>query len=110
MISMRNRIPITKSLIPYRFQILLGDTMYTLEMKYNVCADIFTVGLIRDGVLLAVEPLVYGMPLFRDSYVSGRFPTPDLVPFDESGTADTVSISNFGETVFLTVDDEVSAE
>lgn len=104
---MRNRIEIERSLIPYRFQIVLGRELYDLELKHNVIQDLYTVGLYHGGKLVAVEPVIYGVPLFNDMYVAGgRFPVIDIVPWDESGDTSEVNIGNFGITVFLTVDDE----
>ncbi len=105
--KMRNRIDIERSLIPYRFQILLGGEPFELEIKHNVKQDLYTVGLYHGGEIIAVEPVIYGVPLFNDMYVAGdRFPVLDIVPWDESGDAMEVNIGNFGITVFLTIDDE----
>jgi hypothetical protein len=50
------------------------------------------------------EPIIYGRPLFRDIYQAGVFPCLDIIPLDESGEQKTVTFDNFGETVFLIVD------
>ena len=61
--------------------------------------------LYRDGKLLCyAEPIIYGVPLFRDVYEAGLFPALDIVPLDESGQEQEVTWENFGETVFLTID------
>lgn len=103
---MRNRINIERSLIPYRFQIVLGREPYEIEIKHNVKKDLYTVGLYHGNELVAVEPVIYGIPLFNDMYVAGgRFPCINIVPWDESEEATEVNIGNFGITVFLTIDD-----
>jgi hypothetical protein len=102
---MRDRIEVDKTLIPYSFDILLAAEWFNLEFHYNKTADLFTVTLSKNGeVLIYNEPIVYGMPLFADAYQSGLFPMLDIVPWDESGNADKVTYENFGETVFLTID------
>lgn len=85
---MRNRIIVNKALIPYGFHIVLGKERFNLRFAYNRQADLFTVSLYRDGALLCIaEPIIYGVPL------------------DESGGEQEVTWGNFGETVFLTVED-----
>lgn len=102
---MRDRIIVKKELIPYGFNIALGKEKFNMRFAYNKQADLFTVSLYRDGKLLChAEPIVYGVPLFRDVYESGIFPMPDIVPYDESGQEQSVTWENFGETVFLTID------
>lgn len=103
---MRDIIEVDKSLIPYSFDILLAKDLFNLEFHYNKTADIFTVTLSKNGeVLIYNEPIMYGMPLFADSYVSDVYPMLDIVPLDESGKESKVTYENFGETVFLTIDD-----
>lgn len=102
---MRDRIIVKKELIPYGFSITLGKEKFNLRFSYNEKADLFTVSLYRDGKLLChSEPIVYGVALFQDVYDSRTFPAPRIVPFDESGQEQEVTWSNFGETVFLTID------
>lgn len=104
---MRNRIPIEKDLIPYSFEILLGDELFTLEINHNEIADLFTVALWKDGVLICGgEPFIYGVPLFQDVYMTRKYPSITIVPYDESGIENRVTKENFGNTVFLCIDDE----
>ena len=101
----KDRITITKDLIPYSFNILLGDELFTLTVNYNKTHDFFTVGLKKNGETICEgEPLVYGFPLFRDIYLAGKFPCLDIIPKDESGDQNSVTFDNLSETVFLTVD------
>lgn len=101
---MRDRILIEKELIPYSFDILLGSEWFNLDFQYNNTADLFTVTLSKDDVILVYnEPIVYGVPLFADLYQSGVFPMLDIVAYDESEQENTVTWDNFNETVFLTV-------
>lgn len=103
---MLDRIPINKGLIPYDFDILLGDHLYNLYVSYNTLGDLFTISLYDNGELLcAGEPVIYGQPLFANSYVPDKFPMVTIVPWDESGNTDKVTYENFGETVFLCVFD-----
>lgn len=102
---MRDRIIVKKDMIPYGFNIVLGKEKFNIRFAYNKQADLFTASLYRDGNLLCyAEPIIYGVPLFRDVYESGVFPMLDIVPLDESGNEQEVTWKNFGETVFLTID------
>ena len=102
---MRDRIIVKKDLIPYGFNIALGKEKFNLRFAYNAQADLFTVSLYRDGTLLCnAEPIIYGVPLFCDIYKNGVFPVLNIVPLDESGQQQEVTWENFGETVFLTID------
>ena len=101
----KDRILINKELIPYSFDILLGDELFHLTVNYNEKNDFFTLALKKDEEMICEgEPVVYGMPLFGDVYIAGKYPAIDIIPFDESGTSNTVTFQSFGETVFLTVD------
>lgn len=102
---MRDRIIVKKELIPYGFYITLGKEKFNLRFNYNQQADLFTVSLYRDGKLLCeAEPILYGVPLFQDTYDSETFPVLTVVPFDESGQEQEVTWKNFGSTVFLTIE------
>lgn len=102
---MRDRIIVKKEQIPYGFYISLGNEKFNLRFAYNQQADLFTVTLYRDGTALCYdEPIIYGVALFRDLYEAGKFPAVDIVPLDESGQENEVTWDNFGETVFLTID------
>lgn len=101
----RDRIVINKSLIPYKFDITLAGEVFQLGIKYNEFADMFTVSLSKDKELICSgEPIVYGVPLFQDIYVSGKYPALRIVPIDESRENNTVTWDNFEETVFLIID------
>lgn len=101
---MRDRILVKKELIPYGFYIALGREKFNMQFAYNRQSDLFTISLLRDGVLLCeAEPIVYGVPLFQDVYDSRTFPALQVVPVDESGQDQAVTWENFGETVFLTI-------
>lgn len=103
---MRDIIEVDKSLIPYSFDILLAAELFNLEFHYNETADLFTVTLSKNGeVLVYNEPIMYGMPLFSDMYVSDVFPAVDIECIDESGKEQIVTWENFGVTTFLTIAD-----
>lgn len=102
---MKDRIMVKKELIPYGFHITLGKEKFNMRFAYNQQADLFTVSLYRSGKLLCYgEPLIYGVPLFRDIYESGVFPVLNIIPLDESGQEQAVTWENFGETVFLNIE------
>lgn len=101
----RDIIEVNKSLIPYSFDILLEDELFTFGIDYNKKYDVFIASLEKNGdVICEGEPLVYGMPLFKDMYRAGDFPAVDIVPLDISGQQKDITYSNFGDTVFLTID------
>lgn len=105
----KDRILITKELIPYSFNILLADELFIITVNYNEKHDFFTVMLEKDGETICNgEPIIYGVPLFQDIYQSGKYPAIDIIPIDESGNQNTITLKNFNETVFLTVDNSES--
>lgn len=103
---MRDVIEINKGIIPYSFDILLGDNWWTILVKYNTEADLFTASLYQEETLICVEPIIYGVSLFKDVYCAGKYPSVDIVPIDPSGTENAVTWDNLEATVFLTIDDE----
>ena len=101
----KDRIEINKNLIPYSFAITLGGEIFEIGVNYNEFADMFTLSLTKDRELICSgEPIVYGVPLFKDIYVSGKYPVIRIVPYDESNEKCTVTSENFNETVFLLID------
>ena len=104
----RDIFRINKKLIPYRFNIILSGEVFEIGVKYNEYADLFTVSLSKDKELIcAGEPIIYGLPLFGDTYVGGKYPALRIVPYDESNENKEVTWDNFGETVFLVIDNGV---
>ena len=98
-------LEIKKELLPYECTILLAGEQFGLKINYNATADLFTVDLYRDGELIcAGEPIVYGIPLFKDVYRADTFPAVDIIPIDPSGAMNKVTHANLGEMVLLIVD------
>lgn len=101
----RDRILINKEMVPYSFNISLADELFNVTVNYNKRSDLFVLTLKKNGEIICEgEPIVYGVPLFRDVYKAGEYPALDIIPIDESGEQKTVTFANFNETVFLTVD------
>ncbi len=101
-----SRILISKNMIPYNFDISLGDEMFNFSIGYNALADMFTVALKKDGeTVCAGAPIIYGRPLFEQLHVTGKFPAVKIIPYGESGEHSRVTWDNFNETVFLWLDD-----
>ena len=96
-------IIINKEIIPYTFNILLADELFNLRIDYNNTADLFTVTLSKDGEIICVEPIVYGVPLFKDLYQPDKYPALEILPIDESGQESKITFDNLGETVLLVV-------
>ena len=101
----RDTIEINKNLIPYKFNIILAGQVFEIGIKYNEYADLFIMSLSKDNELIcAGEPLIYGMPLFNDLYISGKYPALKIIPFDDSKANNNVTWDNFQQTVFLIID------
>lgn len=103
---MYDRLTINKELIPYNFTIVLGSEMFGIDVDYNETADLFTLTLYKDDVLIATEPIIYNVPLFNDIYMVGRYPILTIIPLDESNQETAVTWDNFDTTVFLCVDNK----
>lgn len=97
-------ITINKDLIPYEFEILLADDLFKLRIDYNNTADLFTVSLYKDDELICVEPIIYGIKLFQDTFQPDKYPALDIIPIDESGQITAVTFDNLCDTVLLKVD------
>lgn len=107
-------LEINKNLIPYTFNIVLYGEQFSFRVDYNNTAHLFTVSASKNGVDLCTgEPLVYGVPLFRDLFTRGGFPLVVITPYDMSGRYDSVTYDNLSSTVQLYVelnDDDVQIE
>ncbi len=104
---MRDYIEINKEDIPCSFDIVLETEEFNLLFKHNKNSDLITCTLSKnDTVLVYDEPLIYGVPLFKDVYDSDTFPCVDIVPYDESGEENAVTYENIGTKVKLTIDNE----
>lgn len=97
-------IEINKSLIPYTFKISLSGELYEMRVDYNDTADLFTVSLSKNDVVLCTgEPIIYGQPLFGDLVNRGGFPKVTITPIDDSGESNAVTYDNLSNTVLLQV-------
>lgn len=103
---MKNYIPFEKDNIPERFEIDLAAESFFLELNYNETGDFFTLDLFDadENALLLGEKLKLGIPLWSD-IVDMSLPAPTIIPLDESGKETRITFDNFGETVFLYIDD-----
>ena len=100
----KDRIPIEKKNIPYRFTIALPRNAFDLEIRYNETADLFTIALYQGASLVCIEPIIYGVQLFKQIYQPGLYPALQIIPNDSSGSASQVTWNNFNDTVFLEID------
>ena len=105
-------ITIDKSLVPCKFNIVLGGESFSLQVNYNAAAGLFVVDLYKNGNLLcAGEPIIYGVPLWTDVYKASGFPVVNIVPIDQSGEMASATYDNLGDTVILMIDNgEVSLD
>lgn len=105
MATTQETITINKALLPYQCDMLLAGELFNLHFNFNATAELFTVDLYKDGVLIcAGEPIIYGIPLWHDVYKSATFPAVDIIPLDPSGESDSVTYDNLSTTVLLVVD------
>ena len=101
---MEGYIEINKDIIPYTFNIVLGEEVYEIRIDYNDTADMFTVSLSKNGIELCIgEPLIYGKPLFNDLSNREGFPKVIITPIDFSGESNAVTYDNLTTTVLLNV-------
>lgn len=100
-------IKIEKDLVPYSFDIMLGDESFEIRIDYNESHGFFTAELAKDGeTTCAGEKIVYGKPLFEDVFVHDKFPNIRIVPFDISGESSEVTYDNLSDTVNLIIDNQ----
>lgn len=100
-----DEIVVMKNLLPYKCDMQLAGSMFSLQFNYNATADLFTVDLYKDGELVcAGEPIVYGIPLWQDVYEAEQFPAVDIIPTDLSGQSKVVTYDNLSRTVLLLID------
>ena len=93
--------------MPYTFNILLGGELFEIGIDYNETYGFFTVTLSKDDETVCDgEKIVYGKPLFEEIFVSEKFPAVDIIPYDISEKADSVTFDNLSETVQLIIDDQ----
>lgn len=104
---MYDTIPINKDLVPYTFDIVLAGETFDIRVDYNTVGDTFVLSLWKDNELVcAGEPIIYGVPLWKDVYKAGKFPAVDIIPIDVSGQSAKVTHDNFGVSVVLAIDNQ----
>lgn len=100
----KDRILIKKENIPYRFSIALPSDIFDLEIRYNKTANLFSVLLYKNDTLICIEPIIYGVQLFKQLYQPLLYPALSITPIDSSGENKAVTWDNFNEAVFLEID------
>ncbi|WP_353486076.1 phage baseplate plug family protein [Apilactobacillus xinyiensis] len=100
--SVRNYVPIDVDDLPEQFDYDIDGQTYILRVDYNEQGDFFTVGIATEDEDWIVKnwKMFLNRPLF-ESVVDERLPATALVPMDESNQVKRISITNFGDTVFL---------
>lgn len=88
--------------LPEEFEIELAGSNAFLRFDYNGQGQFFTVDLYDNAhnPIVLGEKLVYGRRLWGD-FTKPGIPRIDVVPYDISGKENTVTLENFGRTVFL---------
>ncbi|QBO37285.1 hypothetical protein EQG49_12850 [Periweissella cryptocerci] len=104
--TIRNYIPIDKDNLPERFEFDFGEETFIFEFKFNERMGYFTASVFDEDedAIVVGEKLIYGEPLWNDLN-NELLPIVSIVPFDESGNETEITFDNFGETVFLFIDD-----
>ncbi|MFL1676954.1 phage baseplate plug family protein [Paenibacillus dendritiformis] len=98
-------IRIDKDLIPYSFDMDLGERTYTFEVRYNAAHDYFTVDLSEGDKPLALGvKLVWGMPLF-ESMETREFPLEVIVPYGDH-PGELITWDTLGQSVHLHLGDD----
>ena len=105
---MRDRLPINKELVPYKFEMAFGDTLFNVGVDYNRTGDFFVLSLedVDGNMICRGEKLVYGQELWADSYDVRKYPCLTIKPNDPSGTVNKITWDNFGTKVFLEIYDQ----
>ena len=99
-------IEINKSMIPYEFNIVIGNENFTVRVDYNNTGEFFTIGLAKNGeTICAGSPIIYGRKLFEDVR-NPNFPAIDIVPIDLSKSYNKVTFDNLCEGVLLVLDNQ----
>ncbi|MCL0330534.1 phage baseplate plug family protein [Apilactobacillus xinyiensis] len=100
--SVRNYVPIDVDDLPEQFEYDIDGQSYILRVDYNEQGDFFTVGIATEDEDWIVKnwKMFLNRPLF-EGITDERLPATALVPMDESNQEKRISITNFGDTVFL---------
>lgn len=104
--AQRGYIPIEKEELPMEFEIELAGIDYFMGVNHNESQDILSVDLwdINHKPIVLGERLLLNERLWQD-VIDERLPSIDLIPLDESQSADKITYQNFMETVFIYIDD-----
>ncbi|WP_035350976.1 phage baseplate plug family protein [Fictibacillus gelatini] len=107
----KDYIEIDKEELPVRFEIDFAEETFVMEVFYNEIGDFFSVNLfdLNEEPIVLGEKLILNRELWSD-ITDQRLPAPSLIPLDESGKEDRITFENFGETVFLFIDDVPDGE
>ncbi|MGP3640359.1 phage baseplate plug family protein [Lentilactobacillus hilgardii] len=103
--SLRDKLMVDMSDLPNYVILPIGTENFTIEFYYRERYDTLYFNLYDsdDTPLIMGEKLVYGMPLWNIN--DADLPSERIVPLDEAGVEDAVSIDNFQSSVFLYFDD-----
>lgn len=102
---------IEKEELPEQFEFDFGGDTYAMKLMYNEEFDHFTTSLYVVGEDGGLNDLILGEKLVLNKFLWSDF-TPDslpgtpIIPLDLSGIEKCITWENFGDTVFLYVDDD----
>jgi len=104
--GLRDRLMVNKYDFPTMYEVTLGTRTFNFEFMYRESTGAFYVNLYdeNEAPLVLGERLVYGQPLFA-LINDERLPDEDIIPMDESGHETGITWDNFGNTVFICIDD-----
>lgn len=92
--------------VPVIFEVKLANIVYLMGINYNDKYDFFTIDLFeldKTPIILS-EKLILNQPLF-EGIIDSRIPAPTIIPSNSANIEERVTMSNFGKTVFLYIDD-----
>ena len=109
--TLRDTIEVTKADLPYSTEIDVETETFTLVFMYNDIVRGYSVDLYdADGKSIILDwRIMLNQPLWH-GIVNERLPVWSIVPMDESGQAKKLTPENFGESVFLCIDDLVEGD
>lgn len=93
--------------IPYKQEVVIGNTSHILQFGHNTVSDTVEVDLFdTSGALIhGGETLVYGMPLWYPFIGQPGYPTVYITPASVDGIECPINLSTLGAQIQLTITD-----
>lgn len=105
---MADILSVNKDLIPYEFDKIIGEKLFTFGINYNQTGDYFTLDLSdSEGIISRGEKVVLNTLLFSQQSEdfqgnrNDRYPNTNIVALDLSQSVSRLGFSELGDTVFI---------